>query len=149
GRRTSFVHVEVDPVPSADPIAAQLRERLGSVVSATDDYLAMRAQLARLVEELRTRPLHPPWNADVDEIAAFLEWLGQKNFVFLGYREYQFAGQGPERTAVLRSGTGLGILRNAQRSSYATARPLPEDLRRRLSEPPLLLVSKTNAESPI
>src|SRR5262249_49343261 len=32
---------------------------------------------------------------------------------------------------------------------YASGRPIPDDLRRRLNEPPLLVVSKTNAESPI
>ena len=69
--------------------------------------------------------------------------------MFLGYREYQLAGKGTERTAVVRHGSGLGISRKEDRSSFAIARRVPDALRRRLNEPPLLLVSKTNAESPI
>jgi glutamate dehydrogenase len=149
GRKESFVHVEIDRVPDPEQLAQLLRERLGDVVLATDDYAAMRARAESVADELRARPLPPPWNADIDEVAAFLDWLGQKSFVFLGYREYQFAGHGAERTGVLRRRSGLGVLRKEERSTFATPRPLPEALRRRLSEPPLLIVSKTNALSTI
>jgi glutamate dehydrogenase len=149
GRKQSFVHAEVDRVSEPDKLAADLRQHLSDVVLATDDYQAMRVKAEGLAQELRTRPLRPPWNADLDEIAAFLEWLEDKSFVFLGYREYQLAGKGAERTAAVRRGSGLGISRKEDRSSFAVARRMPDALRRRLNEPPLLLVSKTNAESPI
>ena len=149
GQRESFVHVEVDRVPDPEALATRLTQHLSDLVLATDDYQAMRAAVAELAEGLRARPLPRPWNADADELAAFLDWLGDKNFVFLGYREYQFAGQGAERTAVERRGSGLGILRREDRSRLAAPRVLPEALRRRLSEPPLHIVSKTNALSPI
>jgi glutamate dehydrogenase len=149
GRQESVVYVELDRVPDYDALATLLTQRLTDVIHATDDYPAMRAKAQDAAESLRTRQWPQPWNIDSEEIAVFLEWLGQKNFVFLGYREYQFAGQGAERTAEVRHGSGLGILRDESRSTYATVRPLPETLRRRLNEPPLLTVSKTNAESPI
>ncbi|MFN8626615.1 MAG: NAD-glutamate dehydrogenase [Candidatus Binatia bacterium] len=149
GHNESFVHVEVEYVPDAQQLASLLRERLAAVVLATDDYAAMRARTVALVEELRTRSLPPPWNANADEIAAFLRWLGEKNFVFLGYREYTFAGTGAQCTAAVRRGSGLGILRNEDRSAYTRPRSLLEVLQRRLNEPPLLLISKTNTESPI
>lgn len=149
GRKESFVHVELDRVPERDAVANLIRRHLSAVVLACDDYPAMRSQAEKLATELRTRSLQPPWNTDITEIADFIEWLGRKNFVFLGYREYQFAGQGAERTAAVRRGSGRGILCKEERSSFATARVLPDVLRRRLSEPPLLLISKTNAESPI
>jgi len=149
GRRESFVHIEIDRVPDPEALTQLLTERLGDVVLATDDYAAMRARGEALADDLRGRTLAPPWNADIDEIAAFLDWLGQKNFVFVGYREYQFGGHGTERTGVLRRRSGLGILRKEERSSLATPQLLPEALRRRLSEPPLLIVSKTNALSTI
>ena len=145
----SFVHVEIERVADLDKLSALLQKHLGAVVLATDDYQAMRARAAELVAELRTRALPPPWNSDLDEIAAFLEWLGEKSFVFLGYREYQFFGAAAERTAEVRHGSGLGISRLEEGSSYASPRRLPEALRRRLNSPPLLLISKTNADSPI
>ncbi|MFI5367236.1 MAG: NAD-glutamate dehydrogenase domain-containing protein, partial [Candidatus Binatia bacterium] len=149
GRQESVVYVELDRVPDYDALATRLTQRLTDVIRATDDYPAMRAKVQDAAESLRARQWPQPWNIDGDEIAVFLEWLGQKNFVLLGYREYQFAGQGSERTAEVRHGSGLGILRDESRSTYSTVRPLPEALRRRLNEPPLLIVSKTNAESPI
>jgi glutamate dehydrogenase len=149
GRKESFVHVEVDRVADMEALSNLLHQHLGDVVLATDDYQAMRTKAEEAAAQLRARPLPRPWNADVDEIAAFLEWLGQKNLVFLGYREYQFVGQGAERTAAVRRGSGLGILRKEDRSTFVAPRPIPEALRRRLHEPPLLIVSKTNAESPI
>ncbi|MBP1686348.1 MAG: glutamate dehydrogenase [Deltaproteobacteria bacterium] len=149
GHNESFVHVEVEGMRDAHHLLSLLQERLDAVVRATDDYAAMRARAAALAEELRGRPLPAPWNVNADEIASFLQWLGEKNFVFLGYREYDFAGEASERTAAVRSGSGLGILRSEDHSAYARPRPLPEVLQRRLNEPPLLLISKTNAESPI
>jgi len=81
GHNESFVHVEVEDVPDAHRLASLLQERLTAVVLATDDYAAMRDRATVLAEELRTRPLPPPWNVNADEIASFLQWLGEKNFV--------------------------------------------------------------------
>lgn len=149
GQRESVLRVEVDSVADPVELTKLLQERLTAVVWATDDYGAMRNKAEEIADELRSHTLPRPWSADVDEFAAFLDWLGQKNFVFLGYREYEFRGHGRERVAQVRPGTGLGILRNERRSQYFEARPLPEALRRRLNEPPLWLISKTNAQSPI
>ncbi|HXQ23650.1 MAG TPA: NAD-glutamate dehydrogenase domain-containing protein [Candidatus Acidoferrales bacterium] len=149
GRKESFVHVEVERVGDVDAVTSALRQHLADVVAATSEYHAMRAKAEEMAEKLRTRALPTPWNVDADEVAAFIDWLGQKSFVFLGYREYQLAGMGTERTAAVRRGTGLGILRKEARSAFAQPQLLPETLRRRLNEPPLLIVSKTNAESPI
>ncbi len=149
GRRESFVHIEVERVADPETLRLELQRRLEDVVLVTDDYQAMRAKTEQLAEELGQRVLGAPWNADIDEVVEFLRWLGDKNFVFLGYREYDFTGRGAERSAIVRRGTGLGILRKEDRSTFASVRPLSETLRRRLNEPPLLVVSKTNAESPV
>jgi glutamate dehydrogenase len=149
GQRESVLYAEVEGVADALALETALRERLVAVVWATDDYGAMRNKAAEIADELRTGTLPRPWSTGVDEFAAFLDWLGEKNFVFLGYREYAFYGHGRERVAQVRRGTGLGILRAEERSQYFEPKPLPEGLRRRLNEPPLWLISKTNAESPI
>ncbi|MCK6555099.1 NAD-glutamate dehydrogenase [Candidatus Binatia bacterium] len=149
GQRESFVHAEVDRVGDAEALTGRLTERLQAVIAATDDYGAMRARAEELAAALRGGALARPWREYAEETAAFLDWLGQKSFVFLGYREYQFTGQGAQRAGVVRPGSGLGILRDDRRSRRATSQPLGEDLRRQLNELPLLIVSKTTAESPI
>ena len=65
GHKESFVHVEVERVPDPEALAALLQQRLTEVVLATEDYRAMRSKVEELAEELRTRPLRPPWNADL------------------------------------------------------------------------------------
>ncbi len=149
GQRESVLRVQIDTVADPVQLTKLLEERLTAVVRATDDYGAMRHKAEEIADELRSHTLPRPWSADVDEFAAFLDWLGEKNFVFLGYREYEFRGHGRERVAQVRRGTGLGILRDETRSQYFEARPVSEGLRRRLNEPPLWLISKTNAQSPI
>jgi glutamate dehydrogenase len=149
GQHESFVHAEIERVADPAALQAALLARLAALQLATDDYAAMRTSAAKHADALRFRTLPRPWNESAEEVAAFLEWLTQKHFVFLGYREYEFSGQGSERRAALRAGSGLGILRDEARSTYATSQRIAPGLRRRLNEPPLLMVSKTNAESPI
>lgn len=149
GPKEILVHAEVERLPEPETLASLLRDRLRQVVAVADDYQSMRLRLDGLVEELETKTLPRPWNTDAGETKAFLEWLGEGNFVFLGYREYQLTGQGAQRTAAVRTGTGLGLLRDTASSSFATPQHLTDPLRHRLNEPPVLMLTKTNAESPV
>ena len=54
---------------------------------------------------------------EVHEVADFLEWLLKGNFVLLGAREYDFS-DGAIRVV---DGSGLGILRDEERSAFAQA----------------------------
>ena len=82
------------------------------------------------------------------EVADFLEWLLRGNFVLLGAREYDISEQG----ICVVDGSGLGILRDEERSTFATNVPLaqlPAGVRERATTGDLLLVAKTNAVSPV
>ena len=145
----SFFHAEVTNLALSPNLEQLLTDRLRQVLLATGDYQPMRSRVEAIAAELRSRPLPAPWGEDTEEVAALLDWLGQKNFVYLGYREYQYEGSGGERRAVVRRGSGLGILRDDARSRYRT----PHDVGRGIAPSPrraaLLRVSKTNAKSPI
>lgn len=147
GSNEIFIHAEVERLPDPHAVATLLRRHLREGMAAADDSEAMRERLGAIVEDLDTKSLPRPWNTETADARAFLEWLGADNFVFLGYREYQLAGQGNQRTAVAREGSGLGLLRDAARSSFATPQRLSDPLRHRLNEPPLLMITKTNAET--
>ena len=81
-----------------------------------------------------------------------MEWLLQLNFVLLGYREYRMA-DGPEgRTIQAVPGSGLGILADVSASSFSDATPLNSldpDVRRRIEEGELLVITKTKAYSTV
>jgi glutamate dehydrogenase len=156
GPRVSLVHCEIQRVAgqeSRDRIAREIRERLEQVVAVTDDFQPMLEALAGTMEQVTAAgEIVSERNGEQAEILEFLDWLKQGNFIFLGYREYDIADAQGEPGLMVRPGSGLGILRTEQRSAYVTAVPLAEmrpELVRRLTQGPLLIINKTNAESPI
>jgi glutamate dehydrogenase len=144
----SFVHVEVANVAPTPALQQRMAERLDRLVAVTDDYAAMRARLATAAAGLRATALPPPWEEEREEAAAFLDWLASKSFVFLGYREYALTGGGAMQ-ATTRPGSGLGLLRAPSTSRWADGGEVPPSIGERLGRPPLILMSKTNAASPV
>ena len=64
-----------------------------------------------LIDELDRNPPPTIDPALVEESKAFLEWLADDNFTFLGYREYDLVDEGDEARLQAIDGSGLGILR--------------------------------------
>jgi glutamate dehydrogenase len=156
GDRYSLVHCEVHRIAGEErrqEVAREIRHRLDQVVAVTDDFQPMLERLAAArgrVDEYRR--LMPDRVAEYDEVLEFLHWLEQGNFVFLGYREYDIVGADDSRGLTVRPDSGLGILRREESSAYASPVPLADlrpELVRRLTEGPLLIINKTNAESPV
>ena len=70
----------------------------------------MRESLDRAVAEIEANP--PALDsAQIAESVAFLRWLGEEHFTFLGYRAYDLRGEAGEETLTIVPGSGLGILR--------------------------------------
>jgi len=149
GPRETFVHVDVERHPEPQVIANLVADRLRDLILATEDDAGIRARLQEATADLRKGGLPHPWSSEAAEAVAFLTWLLDGNFVFLGARDYELSGKGLERLARVRPGSGLGILQSEDLSRYAQASPLSEALRRRMQEPPLLMLSKTNARSTV
>jgi len=150
--RISVVHVHVKALN--DEQAAGLEERLRKVLAqvhtAVADWKPMLARLDHAISEFRYGEI--PLEKDaVAEAIAFLEWLRDDNFTFLGMREFSYTGG--EKTGTLdRSGKpGLGILsdpdvlvlrRDADGDNITT----PE-IRAFLHGPEPLIVTKANGKS--
>lgn len=121
---------------------------LAQVVPATTDYRPMLERITAIADRLRTDAAALPDRADdIEEAVAFLEWLPHKNFVVLGYREYDLVPHEDEHALTVRPGTGLGILRDESASSVREPVPLSRlspDLRRFLTEGSVLTVAKSH-----
>ncbi len=123
----SVIHVEVARQTDPDRLAvlhSGIDLVLEEVRAAVEDWTQMRRRTAQLAGELRRLP--PPCESHLlSECEAFLTWLADDNFTFLGYREYALR-HGGELQAV--PGSGLGILRGsaAQPSKRLTERALAE-----------------------
>ena len=88
-----------------------LASLLAEVRLATDDWIAMRARLHSAITSLGLD--HPPLSdKQLGETIAFLQWLDEGNFVFLGTREYSYAGAFDGPVEEPSQASGLGLLRD-------------------------------------
>ena len=83
---------------------------------------------------------------------AFLRWIRDGGFVFLGYRAYDIVELDGAPAIVVQQGSGLGVLRNEAESSFAEpvlvsqTDPSTRDL---VMGGPHLIVTKTNTRSTV
>ena len=153
-----FVIEREDDAERLQRLTASIERVLEDVILATDDYELMRERAISTREyllELRARCAGGPHEERADELeeyAAFLDWLLDEHFVFLGYREYRILEQGGERALQLAPDSGIGILRREDDSGYRDPVPLsqiPVDLRERILGNRVMVVTRTNIESTV
>ncbi|MEJ7891075.1 MAG: NAD-glutamate dehydrogenase domain-containing protein [Solirubrobacteraceae bacterium] len=133
-RRESVMHFELDR-RLEDAELAEVEQRLYAILDdvrrVVSDFPAMSQRVGRMIE-LGRSGAGPHGFDEVNETIAFLRWLLDGTFTFLGYREYTVADGG----LGVVEGSGLGLL--------ATAGPPTV-----LGTDALLTVAKTNRLSPV
>jgi glutamate dehydrogenase len=152
-QQEAFVHVELDRQSGAQALAdleIELNGVLDDVQAAVDDWQKMRQRLRDVITEIKRHP--PPLDNDaVAEDVAFLEWLEQDHFTFLGFREYQLTAD-PQGEDALRivPGSSLGLLRNEPTGAVSRSfAHLPPEMRKLAHRPELLIVTKSNNQSTV
>src|ERR1700757_4554532 len=76
-----------------DDLRRSIEKVLDQVRAATEDWQAMRSRATALIADLDEHP--PPVDpATTEETKAFLAWLADDNFTFLGYRDYDLIEDG-------------------------------------------------------
>jgi glutamate dehydrogenase len=141
-----LIYAEIDRL-EADrlaPLSQQLASILKDVRAAVGDFRTMKDRLSAIIESLGSTP--PPLSAEeVQESKAFLAWLGESSFTFLGYREFDFSNGTIRQVA----DSALGILRNREPASERLLAEQPEDTRKFLLERTLLAFSKSGTRSQV
>jgi glutamate dehydrogenase len=153
--RESVIVVVLDPLPQdrREALAKSVAEALADVHLAVADFGKMSALMERSVAHLEARPggIDPEV---VAENLAFLRWLNDDHFVFLGARDYDYprtADGGYAHEAPLdQSAEGVGVLRDRERTVLRrSSEPavLTAQMKRQmdLSEP--VTVAKANLRS--
>ncbi len=152
GHQESLIHVEVDR--EADPerlkaLRAGLLAVLADVRAAVEDWTAMRERMVGLEKGLAK----PPRTVDANEAAetrAFLAWMADDHFTFIGYREYELAGAGGEEELRIVPGTGLGVLREPREGGISKSfGELPPAVRALARAPRLLVLTKANSRATV
>ncbi len=136
-----------------EALKARLSAILREVAVANEDFYAMRERAGRAAFTLGRRAERTSDAAEralVEEAARFLEWLADKNFIFLGIREFDYRRGEGGGLLERRAGSELGILRDPDvrvlRREGGEAN-VGEEVRAFLEAPTPLIVAKANTRS--
>ena len=148
----SVIHVEVDRQTEPevlDELRARTERVLSQVHAAVEDWPAMLERVDEVLSGFEENS--PPLDEnDLAEARAFLGWISDNNFTFLGYREYDLTGENGEDALLSVEGTGLGILRESGRRPRSRSfAKLPPEVRRLARTPNLLNLTKANSRSTV
>ena len=152
--RESVMHVEIErhlsDAERAD-LEVKVRDILHDVRLVVRDFEPMQDRVTHMMELARHATVrYSP--QEVGETVDFLDWLLQLNFVLLGYREYDLLDTPEGRAIQATPASGLGILSDIGRSTFAAPTPLaslPEHVRSRIEDGDLLVNAKTSAYSTV
>ncbi|MCR6629442.1 MAG: NAD-glutamate dehydrogenase [Magnetospirillum sp.] len=141
GGLESFMHIEIDRQDGAvlARLAGELAAVLTEVRAAITDWQALRGRIKRVAADLGG-------DEECDEAAAFLDWLHDDHFTFLGYRHFLLSGPAAAPEVVVDSATTLGVLRAESARVFDDKLPLsdmPAEIRAFLTRPGVLLVTKS------
>ena len=136
----SLIQVECDRIVGAaeqQALVAELERVLGDVRAAVEDWRPMleRAQ-AMAAGATSSSTLSPSGRQEGVE---FLRWLENRNFTFLGARDYDLRRDGDAVSLVAKPETGLGILRGPAQTAETR---LPPEAVALLESNELVLVTK-------
>ncbi len=146
------IYIEIDRHTNPD-ILEKLGQNLDRVIDdarlAVCDWKKLQDEVYRTLAEIEH--IKPPAPVEeIDEAKAFLRWLLDNHFTFLGYRLYDFVIDDKKEALQLVNDSGLGVLRDTSRSKtlryYADLAPEARSLG--LSNQ-LILLAKTNTRSTV
>jgi glutamate dehydrogenase len=121
-RFESYIHIEVDRF--SEPARMQalhdgLVRVLRDVRAAVEDWKPMQAAAQAAIDTLAARAAQASTSeverAEIAETQAFLAWMLERHFTFLGYRDYALVIQNDGHYLRGMPGTGLGVLRETLR----------------------------------
>jgi glutamate dehydrogenase len=150
-RRESFIHIHVERVDETRHVAlaAALRASLEDVRLSVADWPAMLEYTDEVIDGLQKKS-HPLPEDELDEAIAFMKWLRDGQFTFLGCRDNIVMGSGENFLLEPQYETGLGILRRRDiRVLSRAGEPVAAsaELREFIKLPLPLIVTKANLRS--
>ncbi|MBM3540408.1 MAG: NAD-glutamate dehydrogenase [Alphaproteobacteria bacterium] len=150
GTDESILHVQISQraAPAAlDAIGKAVSEVLAEVRLAVEDWRAMRGALEDAIAQLAVRP--PKIAAEeLEEGKAFLEWIRDDNFTFLGVRDYALETKDAKDYLRIVPESGKGVLRAVSaESARRQAEALAPDMAAVARTRSLLIITKANTRS--
>ena len=148
GQLESYIRFAIDR--ETDPqVLKLLQQEIKQVLS--DIKLAVRDWKEMVARMIETRDLldFGPKRADEqlrDECRAFLQWMADEHFTFLGYREYKISKRGKKVLLNPVAGSGLGLL---SRKTNGGSIELTDEMERLRHARDWLVLTKANSRSTV
>ncbi|MFX4220225.1 MAG: hypothetical protein ACMVO3_04095 [Thalassobaculum sp.] len=120
----SYMHLQISEQTSTEALAKieeSLAQVLEDVRAAVEDWRTMRKTMVDVIEELEAAPPKGQAKADLAEVCAFLRWIEDNHFTFLGYRQYDYTGTGAKLRMEVVKNSGLGMHPLARRKRVRRA----------------------------
>ena len=153
--KESMIEVHLPTLPQAkrDAILMGVRETLEDVRLAVSDFKSMKARMNDCIRDLAVAKT-PAGFDEIAESIAFLKWLEDDHFVFLGARSYEYnrntKGEFINDEPNIIEDKNLGLLRDSLRSVLRrSSEPtfLSDKLMAYLREATPIVVAKSNLRS--
>ncbi|NDH66559.1 MAG: NAD-glutamate dehydrogenase [Gammaproteobacteria bacterium] len=135
-----------------DPkIIAKLEEQFQQVLTENraviDDWTAMRERVCAIADELQDAPSALN-KEDVTETQAFLHWLEDHHFTFIGMQDYDLVQENKETRLKAMPGTGMGILRDEfKKTNHEHIASITQQAHELMASSQILIMSKTDTLS--
>jgi glutamate dehydrogenase len=153
GNLYSLFHIEIDRIDDAeklDHLHQQLEQVLKDTALVVQDWKPMAMQLNKVIAELEKQVKQIPVEKDrFDETLEYLRWLGNHNFTFLGYKEYDLVKEKDETYLSPTNAPGLGLFSNQERVRKVNLANFTDLAREEAAKPFLLILTKGNGQSRI
>ncbi len=152
GVAESFMHVEVDRQSDParlDQIRDELERALADVRAAVEDWRPILGKIDEALADLDLgAKVIPP--DDLAEARAFLEWIADNHFTFIGYRCYDLATVEGKDQLHRIPGSALGILKHREDGKVSESfAVLPDEVKRQARLPNPLMITKANSRSTV
>ena len=149
----SWMHFEVawqGDAGAEESLRRDVLRVLHDVHDVVEDWPRMRSVAVQVADDLVASPPVGLDPAETAEVAEFVKWIADDHFTFLGYREYRLLDDPDSGEEALGTvpGTGLGILR-ADKPRPRLLSSLPDEVREKIHDPQLLLMTKANSRSTV
>lgn len=127
----------------------EIERVLQDINACVRDWLPMRERLRSIIEEVKLN--QPPLDHEqFEEDIAFLEWLDQDHFTFIGYREYSLERPKGKDSLRIIPDSGLGILSQSSGHEYSRSfDQLHPRAKQKAHEPALLILTKSNSRATV
>lgn len=141
----SFIRIEAAWTPdkeAEEKVTADLFKVLENVRYAVSDWPAMCDKIVESTDGLRKTSLAFK-KEEITEACDFLDWLANKNFVFLGYIEYDFYDDKGKKSLRVVPSSELGIFRGDDELKPKGLEGLPPEVLHFALIPQLIEITKS------